>query len=168
MLTPASDARFSSLVDVGKLQVIARIPSGNDRVASASYSHDGKRVAVGGWDNRILVVSAKDGRVESTLLGHSDWVNAVAFSADDKTVVSASNDSTVRFWSPAGALLSTLPHRAGVTRVQFVDERHVLSSTSDGSLHLWLTETTAPVATLYGHVSILSADELAGHEDTLS
>ncbi len=33
-----------------------------------------------------------------TLVGHTDWVNSVAFSADGRRLVSGSLDSSVRLW----------------------------------------------------------------------
>jgi WD40 repeat protein len=39
------------------------------------------------------------GKVEAKLKGHSDCVNAVAFSQDGSRVVSGSDDKTVRIWN---------------------------------------------------------------------
>ena len=36
------------------------------------------------------------GKEKATLEGHSDWVKSVAISADGKTIVSGSDDKTIR------------------------------------------------------------------------
>ncbi|MFM6726125.1 MAG: WD40 repeat domain-containing protein, partial [Dolichospermum sp.] len=39
------------------------------------------------------------GEVESTLTGHSDYVNAIAVTPDGKTVISGSDDNTIKIWN---------------------------------------------------------------------
>jgi WD40 repeat protein len=58
---------------------------------------------------KVYTETGKAMELTATLRGHSDWVYAVAASADEKTVASASGDGSVKLWSSAdGSPLATL------------------------------------------------------------
>ena len=69
------------------------------------------QVYVAASDNSVQVYTQADKAFElrTRLRGHSDWVYAVAASADEKTVASASGDGSVKLWNVADdTLLATL------------------------------------------------------------
>lgn len=69
-------------------------------VFALAVSPDGKRLAVGGPDNLVHVLSAADGKEIVALKGHGGAVNGVAFlrSGGDR-LVSASADGSARLWT---------------------------------------------------------------------
>ena len=83
--------------------------------STASRSSDGELVVSASDDRRLRDPEGpRQAPRNRTLKGHSDWVNAVAFSPDGKLVASASDDKTVRLWDPAtGAEHSTLKGHSG-------------------------------------------------------
>ena len=66
--------------------------------AFAVCSPNGKQVAYGAKDYLIKVYDVEKKAVAKTLRGHTNTVNALAFSPDGKVLVSGSEDQTIRFW----------------------------------------------------------------------
>lgn len=86
--------------------------------------------------------------------GHSDGVNAVAFSPDGKTIVSGSDDNTIKLWEAAsGKLLRTLEsHVASVFEVTFSSDSKLLASgSSDSTIKLWDVASGKLIRILEGH-----------------
>ncbi len=151
---------FCVLVDVQRSRIVARLPSGIDRTLTVAFSSDSGLFATGGRDNVGRVYSTATGALLAQLTGHSDWINAMQFSPDDKVLLTASNDRSVRLWSTGGALQTTFTHNAGVTYARFLDAQRVVTATSDGTVHWWVTGLSAPTISFFGHASDLSGFDL--------
>ena len=66
----------------------------------------GRLVAAAGDDHVIRIWNMDDGVLVQRLVGHTDWIRAVAFSPDGTTLVSSGNDRRVLMWDVATGSLS--------------------------------------------------------------
>src|SRR5262249_31441825 len=95
-------------------------------------------------------------RLIRTFTGHSERVNAVAFSPDGRTALSGAADNTLKLWDVAtGTLVRTFKgHSNIVLSVAFSpDGRAALSGSWDRTLKLWEIETGKDQRTFSGHSS---------------
>lgn len=89
-------------------------------LGSAVLSHDGSMVAAGsaqhalssgdtGRERSLKVWNAANGKLRKSWLAHENGIMAVTFSPDDRMIVSASRDGTIRYWdSETAKLIATI------------------------------------------------------------
>ena len=126
--------------------------------SSVDSQHEGRKLLAAGSSRSELVLIYDlegDGQVEK-LMGHTDWVRSVAFSHDNRYIVSGSDDRTVRVWdveTRAQAKRELMTHTDYVRSVAFSpDDRRIVSGSDDGLVILWDAETGTQVGqSLRGH-----------------
>jgi WD40 repeat protein len=94
------------------------------------------------------------------LVGHTDWVGAVAVTPDGKHAISGSLDNTLRVWDiESGEEIQRLVgHTAEVSAVTVTpDGKHAISGSDDKTLRMWDIESGEEIQRLVGHTAEVSA-----------
>jgi WD40 repeat protein len=106
-----------------------------------AFSPDGGLLAVPINDGYgVRVVRPATGEEVTVLRGHTNGVLSVAFGADGNSLVSSSQDATVRLWDVGrGTLTATyLGYPSGVQAVAFSpDGKRIASGGQDGVVKIW-------------------------------
>jgi WD40 repeat protein len=129
------------------------------RVNTVGLSSDGRLVALPSDGHRAAILDA-DGRTLAVLYGHHGDVFSVAFSPDDHTLATASDDGTLRLWdvrssSPRDVLMR---HSGRIWSVIFSPDGRTLATASrDGTVKLWDVANRPDRAVLSGFEGGLSS-----------
>jgi WD40 repeat protein len=120
-------------------------------VRCLASARDGRLIASGGEDGAIAVYEFR-GRLARLRLfaGHQADVTCIAFSCDD-FIVSASLDSTVRLWHPAGDReLRVFQHEEAVTAVAThpTDAAIFMACTFGNAVWVWNVRDSAVIHTI--------------------
>jgi WD40 repeat protein len=150
---PANDTRLkrSARLLMGGWGRQLRLPRAafphDNEMEAAVLSRDGRHVAAAGG-NLVYVWETDTGKRCGVPLVHPAAINAVVFSPDGTTLLTASRDGTARLWDAATGQPRGEPlrHAARVDVAQFSPDGSVaMSAGEDGTARLWDAATGRPI-----------------------
>jgi len=129
-----------------------------------AFSPDGERLALCRFAPELKMLDAHTGKVLIDLVGHNVNARCACFSDQGKTIITGSDDRTIRIWNAqSGALMRTLPeHTAGIADIAVSsDGQHLITADAPQvyKAHLWdlktetVTKTFEQFDTLVSHVA---------------
>lgn len=157
ILTWARTATLWDIAGVGKHTF------GEEAIAaiSVAFSPDGRYLttaSAGQVTPRLWDVTS--GTIVRNFSGHTDSVDAVAFSADGSYVLTGSHDKTAKLWVATSSAQSRTfrGHSTYVLSVAFSpDGKYLLTGSSDRTAKLWDVATNTVERTFNGHTEDISS-----------
>jgi WD40 repeat protein len=124
----------------GRFNFYKSIPD-QDGMMGLALSLDDKTIATAGLDSKSTIkLWSLDGKLLKTLQGHSDRVNDLSFSADGRTIASASADKTIKLWRAKDAklkLLKNIPESSQMFAVRFINSETIAYAGANRVIKLW-------------------------------
>ena len=126
----------------------------NDPTTAVQFRSDGNLILVGETSGRIQLFELKNKFVLRSYGEHSNRINSLAFSADNRHFISCANETAIKLWdiqnSDTQADMSILAaHSDNIKKVCYLDSQTILSTSSDKTVKLWdLRNTSTAVSSL--------------------
>ena len=119
-----------------------------------AYSADGKMIASGGDDKKVVVFDAFTGQQIMALEGLKGIPLSVCFSPDGKMVAAGGKDNQITIWnlSSKQVMVTLKGHKEQIMGLKFSpDNNHIASVSLDKKVIYWNVSTGQPDITLIGH-----------------
>ena len=144
--------------DANSGQRLKTLEGHSNSVWSVCWSPDGKYLASGSQDNKVIIWDANSGQRLKTLKGHYWNVSSVGWSPDGKYLASGGGDITIKIWdAKSGQRLKTLEgHSERVNSVCWSpDGKYLASGSNDKTVKIWDANSGQRLKTLEGHSDVV-------------
>jgi WD40 repeat protein len=154
------------------------------KIFALALSLDGQWLAVGGWTHSecagrcgdIRLYDFPTSRLVTLLKGHTNVVNALAFSHNGKQLISGSNDNSAIIWNiehytPLHRLQVQAREMREISAVGFTSDGERAVTGGNPTLHLWRAIDGRLIAEMKGHthsvraLSVRSSDSMIASGD---
>jgi HEAT repeat protein len=166
-IATTSEEGLARLWDVATGKLLQTLEGHNGIVRHCAFTRDGKQLLTSGFDNTIRVWDAASGEPVKTLTDDGA-VYYVSLLGDDRTVISASADSRLRFWNLTQGKLEgyLMGHTATVwtaaaTTVNGLST--IISGSTDRTAKIWDYQSGEIRQTLSGHALGVTAVAIASN-----
>jgi WD40 repeat protein len=149
-LFTGSDDGTIKIWDLTQSGTLFKTISVGSSVHSMALSNDGKSLFVCA-NSKDLIQYDMAGKELKRFSGHTDFLNALAISLNNKYIATASNDKKIIVWdAKLGSKVRELSsHTLKVNCVIFsYDSKYIISGSNDGTCRIWETETGKELYTL--------------------
>lgn len=120
-------------------------PRHRGRIAAASFSPDGKRIATGGIDGVIRIWEVETGRLERALTGFRWNVQELAWSPDGRKLAANSpTEALIRVWDPAAGRLLTELERSVQRLICWAPDSRRLAACGGASGAVFVSDNLGP------------------------
>jgi len=117
-----------------------KLISKKHKITCSAYSVDGKLIATGGMNNKIVIWDNETGTKRIELSGLRDFPIAVEFSKSGKILYSAGKDNKISIWDVnTGEKLNVLKGHKGTVRSISIspDDKFLVSGSDDNKIIKW-------------------------------
>ncbi|KAJ7956617.1 Transcriptional corepressor LEUNIG [Quillaja saponaria] len=118
------------------------ITASSNKVECCDFSSDGKLLATGGHDRKVVLWWTESFVIKATLEEHSQWITDVRFSPSMEHIATSSADKTVRVWDPDHPCYSVRIFTGHATTVMSLDfhpskEDLIFSCDNNSEIRYW-------------------------------
>ncbi|OUC12381.1 MAG: hypothetical protein B0A82_22685 [Alkalinema sp. CACIAM 70d] len=121
----------------------------SSEIINVGFSPNGETIVTTSYD-KVAKLWNRNGKLISTLKGHTSFIVRVAFSSDGNQVATIARDNTVKLWKQDGTLLTTLKVEGNLLSIAFSPDNKMLSFVVENAAYLWniadLTDSKALIA----------------------
>jgi WD40 repeat protein len=118
------------------------------------FRPESNQLLVTGMSAQIWIWDLATGSLIHTLAGHTDWIWAIACSADGRTLFSAGEDRTIRVWDLTTGVCRTVisGHQQRIWTLSLSpDGQYLLSGSEDRTICVWDIDRAKCIKTLSGY-----------------
>ncbi|MEM7184451.1 MAG: hypothetical protein AAF518_26375, partial [Spirochaetota bacterium] len=152
------------LWDVNSGRLVKTLTTGKYAIGSLALSPDRRILAIGKQNtspllknHSIFLLDVATGRRVVVLRGHKDSVNGLAFTSDGNTLISASEDASLRVWDrKTGNLLQVIQEENyPIDSLQLLSDKKTVASVSATGIKLWKKVQDNSQGTFKGHADAI-------------
>jgi len=145
-----SEQKNSAFVNYEKKEILLGYPG---EVLSIAFSPDGKILAIGTSDKKVVIWDVSTWQILSILEKNTARVMAVAFSPDSKILASGDRDNKIYLWdTTTWKVIDTIKANEGVETLAFNQDASLLAiACDDKTALLWNIKNKSVYKKLTGH-----------------